>query len=130
MTASWCLGRDDVPADSSRPADGNSSENTGEIPHASASHASSRAERFAALFADGAADGTTDEIQRLRAQRGALNAQKRAVTKTLRNECRKRTRMMARSSQLSNEDLVEVLAIRQARAVAKAKAEAAPEADH
>ena len=85
----------------------------------------SHVERVAGLLAEGDQQTSTDEIQALREQRNALNLRKRQVTKQLRNESRKRARMLQRSAQLTNEDLVEVLQIRQARAASKAKAKAA-----
>jgi hypothetical protein len=117
--------------DDRRAADGarspSGSEDNKEVKNAAAP--SGRLQRLTALLANAEIDHTADEIQRLRAERRALNERKRVLARSLRNESRKRARMMQRSAQLTNEDLVEVLHIRQTRAVAKAKAEAAPEED-
>jgi hypothetical protein len=56
------------------------------------------------------------EIARLQEQRRVLAVQKRLLTHQLRNETRKRTRLIQRSSKLSVPDLVQSLYIRQARA--------------
>ena len=85
----------------------------------------SAVERLANLLADARSDASADESQRLRAERRTLINEKRALSKQIRNETRKRARMLNRSAALSNDDLVEVLAIRQQRAEAKAKAKAA-----
>ena len=84
---------------------------------------SGREQVLRALMAATDGDPSMDEIQKLRQERRAMNAQKRALTKQLRNESRKRARMLNRSAQLTNEDLVEVLQIRQARAAAAGKKE-------
>ena len=81
---------------------------------------------LAQVLAENSDEGSTQTIENLREQRRQLQANKRALTKTLRNETRKRSRMLSRSAQLTNDDLVEVLQIRQARAAAKAKAKANP----
>ena len=87
-----------------------------------------RAERVAALLAEGDQNTSADEIQSLREQRRKLNVRKREVTEQLCNESRKRARMLQRGSQLTNDDLLEVLQIRQSRAAAaKAKARAGPD---
>ena len=72
-----------------------------------------------------AVDRGRDAITDLQSKRRNLNAQKRELTKQLRNEARKRKRMLNRSAGLTNYDLVEVLTIRQHRSLAKAKAKAA-----
>ena len=77
------------------------------------------------LTSRGLTDRGRNNIAELQTQRRELAARKRQLTKELRNESRKRSRMLARSARLSNVDLVEVLQIRQNRAVAKAKAAAA-----
>ena len=77
------------------------------------------------LSSRGLTDRGRNNIAELQTQRRELAARKRQLTKELRNESRKRSRMLARSARLSNVDLVEVLQIRQNRAVAKAKASAA-----
>jgi hypothetical protein len=56
------------------------------------------------------------EIARLQEERRLLAGQKRQLTKALRNESRKRTRLIQRSSKLTVPDLVQSLYIRQARA--------------
>ena len=56
------------------------------------------------------------EIARLQEERRVLAGQKRQLTKALRNETRKRTRLIQRSSKLTVPDLVQSLYIRQARA--------------
>ena len=83
------------------------------------------AAHVARLLAAGRSDASANEIQRLRSERQVLNKRKSDVTKQLKNETRKRARRLSRSSALTNDDLVEVLAIRHERAVAKAKAKAA-----
>ena len=55
-------------------------------------------------------------IQRLQDARKALATQKREVTMQLRNERRKRQRLLHKSCKLSVPDLVQSLCIRQARA--------------
>ena len=77
------------------------------------------------LSSRGLTDRGRNNIAELQTQRRELAARKRQLTKELRKESRKRSRMLARSARLSNVDLVEVLQIRQNRAVAKAKASAA-----
>ena len=122
MAASPTPDRDGSCGENREVADGNCGENR-EVADAAAPP--SRGEQLAALFANAGTDRSEDEIQKLRRERTRLNAEKRALSKQLKNECRKRSRMLTRSAQLSNEDLVEVIHIRQARAVAKAKAAAA-----
>ena len=56
------------------------------------------------------------EISRLQEQRRALANEKRALTRQLKNESRKRARLLQKSSKLSVPDLVQSLYIRQARA--------------
>ena len=59
------------------------------------------------------------------AERRALVVARTELTMQLRNETRKRKRMLEKSSKLSTQDLVSVLELRQERnAVAKAKAKA------
>ena len=69
------------------------------------------------MLAENSDDGSTQTIGNLREQRRQLQASTRDA-ETIAH--------LARSSQLTNDDLVEVLQIRQARAVAKAKAKANP----
>ena len=73
----------------------------------------------------GASDESQDPIANLQGQRKELLEERKRLTRALRNETRKRKRMLNKSARLSNADLVEVLQIRQNRAVAKAKAAAA-----
>jgi hypothetical protein len=54
-----------------------------------------------------------DAVQGLREQKKNLMLQKKAVTKQLRNELRKRLRLRERAKKLSDEDLVKVLAARE-----------------
>ena len=80
------------------------------------------------LINSGAAgpDRGKSAITDLQDARRVLAAQKRRLTQQLRNETKKRARMMNKSARLSTQDLVEVLHIRQSRvAAAKAKAQAA-----
>ena len=79
------------------------------------------------LINSGAAapDSSKTAIAALRDSRKALSAQKRGLTQQLRNETKKRARMMSKSAKLSSLDLVEVLHIRQSRVLA-AKAKAQP----
>ena len=56
------------------------------------------------------------EISRLQEQRRALANEKRALTRQLKNESRKRARLLQKSSKLSVPDLVQSLYIRQSRA--------------
>ena len=118
------MATEDLDGTTSGAADGDA-DASGQI--ADASSPSSAAARVAAFLGTECNDCSAVEIDRLRAQRRTLNEAKRTVTRELRNETRKRKRMLARSSNLTNDDLVEVLAIRQQRAVAKAKAKAAAE---
>ena len=113
------------PAHDSTSAEGGTTQRRAERP-AGTGCSASRQERVADLLAAGGSDASADSIQDLRAQRRLLNENKRALSKALRNETRKRARLLHRSAQLTNGDLVEVLQIRQARAEAKAKAQAAP----
>ena len=70
------------------------------------------------------ADRSKDAIQNIQAERRSLQAKKRKLTLELRNETRKRKRMLCKSSRLSTHDLVEVLHIHQNRIVAQSKANA------
>ena len=63
-----------------------------------------------------------DLVHRLKEQKANLAQQKKALTKQLRNEQKKRQRLRERAKKLSNEDLVRVLCAREAQAKAKAKA--------
>ena len=75
-----------------------------------------------AIGASGVAKERQNAIQILQRRRSELNAQKRELSRQVRNEGRKRSRLIQKSSKLSVPDLVEALALRQARAKAKAKA--------
>ena len=70
-------------------------------------------------------DETQDTITDILQRRRDLQQERKRLTRELKNESRKRRRVLNRSARLSNADLVEVLQIRQNRAVAKAKAAAA-----
>ena len=59
------------------------------------------------------------EISRLQEQRRALANEKRALTRQLKNESRKRARLLQKSSKLSVPDLVQSLYIRQSRAAVR-----------
>ena len=72
------------------------------------------------------ADAGQSALLDLQSRRRELQDLKRTVSQQLRNERRKRTRMLHRSARLSSEDLVEILQIRQVRAQAKAKAAPTP----
>ena len=63
-----------------------------------------------------------DALQELRDQKRELVQQKKAVTKQLRNELRKRLRLRERAKKLSDEDLVRVLASREKERQAKESA--------
>jgi hypothetical protein len=63
-------------------------------------------------------------IARLRGEQQLLAKQKKALSKQLRNECRKRQRIKQKAKQLSNEDLLAVLAEREFLVQAKARAKA------
>ena len=66
------------------------------------------------------------KIDEIAAQRKKLQAERKKLTGELRNETRKRQRIRKRSQYLTDEDLVEVLAMRKTKQVsAKAKAKAA-----
>ena len=60
-------------------------------------------------------DRSKNTIADLVEQRKALQQQKKDLSRQLRNATRKRRRLLAKSSQLSSMDLVEVLQIRSAR---------------
>ena len=68
-------------------------------------------------------------IERLRQEQQALTKQKKLLSQQLKNERRKRQRIKQKAKQLSNEDLVAVLAGREAVAAAKAKAKARSRSD-
>ena len=69
------------------------------------------------------------KIDEIAAQRKKLQAEREKLTGGLRNETRKRQRIRKRSQYLTDEDLVEALAMRQTKKVsAKAKANSASQA--
>ena len=69
------------------------------------------------------------KIDEIAAQRKKLQAERKKLTGELRNETRKRQRIRKRSQYLTDEDLVEVLAMRKTKKVsAKAKAKSASQA--
>ena len=63
----------------------------------------------------------------IRDRRKRIQSEKKRLTQQLRNEERKRKRIMQKSQYLSNTDLVEVLTIRQSKAATAAKAKAKAE---
>ena len=66
-------------------------------------------------------DQGKSEIMRLQEQRRQVNAQKRALSQELRNQTRKRQRLINKSAKLSVPDLVQSLYIRQTRAEERAR---------
>ena len=74
-----------------------------------------------------AVDASKDKIEEIAEKRKALQAQRKKLTGELRNENRKRQRIRKRSQYLTDEDLVDVLAMRKSKktqAEAKGKASA------
>ena len=74
-----------------------------------------------------AVDASKDKIEEIAEKRKALQAQRKKLTGELRNENRKRQRIRKRSQYLTDEDLVDVLAMRKnkkTQAEAKGKASA------
>ena len=61
-----------------------------------------------------------DKVEQLREQRKRLQTERSELTRKLRNEKRKRSRLVNRSSKMTTADLVEVLDMRRSRAAAKA----------
>ena len=83
-------------------------------------------EQAQALLA-GVGDEAGGRIAALEEQRRRLAAERKEVLRTLRNEQRKRKRLIEKAKTLTNSDLMEVLGARaaaKAKAVAKAKAKA------
>ena len=81
-----------------------------------------------------AVDASKDKIEEIAEKSKALQAQRKKLTGELRNENRKRQRIRKRSQYLTDEDLVDVLAMRknkktQAQAKASAKASAKEKRD-
>ena len=74
-----------------------------------------------AAAAAAAAEGPPDAVVRLEQRRRELRCERDATTRQLRNEERKRARLMETARRLSDEDLISIVA---SRAAAKAKAEA------
>ena len=70
-----------------------------------------------------AIDAGKSKIEEIAEKRKSLQAERKRLSSELRNESRKRARIVKRSQYLSNEDLVEVLAMRKnKKKVAEAKA--------
>ena len=72
-------------------------------------------------------DISKKKVAELAAERKRIQSEKKRLTQQLRNEERKRKRIMTKSAYLSNADLVEVLTIRQSKAATAAKATAKAE---
>ena len=71
------------------------------------------------------ADRGKSAMAALREQKMTLMAEKKVLNRQIRNESRKRKRLLEKSSKLSTTDLVTALQIRQTKqAIAKAKAKA------
>ena len=85
------------------------------------------AERTAAARAilEGSDDASADAVSALEKRRAELQAERLQVKKALRNENRKRKRLLAKAKGLSDEDLMNVV-IMKAAAKAKAKAKTSP----
>ena len=111
------------------PSAKSSSEGSGSGGSASGSPQSTKKEDLKAsimgiLKADATAiDAGKTKIEEIAEKRKSLQAERKRLSSELRNESRKRQRIVKRSQYLSNEDLVEVLAMRKnKKAVAEAKA--------
>ena len=65
-------------------------------------------------------DHLKQRIDAIKEERKAAAAAKRALTKAIKNESRKRRRQVQKASRLSNTDLLDVLRVRQANASRKA----------
>ena len=72
-------------------------------------------------------DSGKKKVAELAAERKRIQSEKKRLTQQLRNEERKRKRIMQKRQYLSNADLVEVLTIRQSKAATAAKAKAKAE---
>ena len=70
---------------------------------------------------EAAGDAPMDRVAALQQQKRDLQAQRSAVAKAIKNEAKKRRRVLDRAKTLSTDDLLSVVA---ARAAAKAKAKA------
>ena len=64
------------------------------------------------------ADREADTVANLRAQHEAMRKEKRKITMQIKNEKRKRSRLLKKSNSLSNHELLKVLQQRGARAAA------------
>ena len=72
-----------------------------------------------------AGDADAEKLAMLEAHRKELHNQRKTLTKEIKNEMRKRRRLLTKARGLSNESLLEVIAARHAKsAQAKAKANA------
>ena len=67
---------------------------------------------------------SADHLMTLEERRRRLHAERAAVVKDIRNEGKKRQRLLARASGLSTTDLLGVVTMRAAQTMAKAKAKA------
>ena len=81
----------------------------------------------ARAFIEASPDASADALAALEERRAALQAERLQVKKELRNEARKRRRLLAKAKGLSEEELVSVM-IMKAQAKAKASAKAKSEA--
>ena len=93
---------------------------------AGAAGANAFAAAAAAVVAAGGGNAG-QRIRQLKAQQDQLKNQQKELAKAVKNEARKRKRLMDAASKLSNDDLAEVFGLR-AEAKAKAKAKAAAKA--
>ena len=73
---------------------------------------------------DGATDETLNRMQLLEQERKALCAERKRITREIKNESQKRQRLLQKARNLSTDDLLQVAMTRSA-AKAKAKAKAA-----
>lgn len=73
---------------------------------------------------DGATDETLNRMQLLDQERKALGAERKRITREIKNESQKRQRLLQKARNLSTDDLLQVAMTRSA-AKAKAKAKAA-----
>ena len=65
-------------------------------------------------------DPRKDRMDEIKAERKAITAAKRKLTEQLKNEKRKRQRLIQKSSRLSNMELLDVMRIRQEKLASKA----------
>jgi hypothetical protein len=91
-------------------------------------HDSAEGERVSVDFLEKARahlpDSAADRIAELKAERAELLAEKKRVQKDLKNEERKRRRLVEKARNLSMHDLATVLGVRVAAAASKAKPKA------